>query len=755
MFRRSRRLALGICLLTVIAVSLGLGAALAPTPAMADAASEQRATVVREEPGKRAEYSTSYLMSDGTNRTVFSQGPVHYLDENGLWQNVDTSLLPVAGLEVYETVAAPVTVSLADEGPGQQPVTVTSDRWQVSMSLLGCAEDDKLVFDDAAIYTDVARDTDVTYTALGDGLKEVITLNSAAAPNRFTYRLLHPGLELRRDAADQEWALFTPGQEAPVFSIGAMNVCDSSRDAIDEPAWCPAAQMTVTPGIDESTITFTVPRAWLTSSARAYPVMIDPNIGTEGTTADTYLSQGLPSTSFGSLNEAFCGRMNSDADKCRTLVRFPQVSTSTSVGAHIKSASFQLYEYWQPATHTDAVCSAKLASSSISWTENSTYNGANNGLNIDYTYPTQDVTAGNWLSVDCRSAVQSWKNGQTNQGFIVYEPDASGSGHSRKFRTRDYPSSSAWPKLIVDSETPSMTTSGAPATAHVGDNLSVTVTASGATASDITSLQLGMNRAAGVASRYRGYLGWFATNAQLSGWSAPQAVSSGSGYSAYTTATGDNNSAITLVSCTHAAGSSAATFTYQVKDQWSILGDVQDTSFDARMDMSSGSQASWSSGWFSGGQAMDLLVSPVPGTVGATPAPVATDDPWFVSSQPNDDAVKARCKIDLSWSRAPGAAGYKVFLATGTTFQEVASVASTATELTWSTLGKGLFPSGSALRGLLTGADAWKNVPQGYAGNVFKDFGTGLELRDNPKELYNRINPAGSGALQDSQYHFR
>jgi len=134
-----------------VSATLPAGVVSAALPAVAVAEGGD-ATVVRELPDKRSEYAKVYLLSDGSFRSICYQSPIHYKDESGDWQPIDTSLVPVAGIDTYATVAAPVEVTLADEAPGQKPVTVESGDYLVTMNLVGYAENEKLVFDDCAIY---------------------------------------------------------------------------------------------------------------------------------------------------------------------------------------------------------------------------------------------------------------------------------------------------------------------------------------------------------------------------------------------------------------------------------------------------------------------------------------------------------------------------------------------------------------------------------------------------------------------------
>jgi len=402
-------------------------------------------TVVRELPEERTQYSTTYLLSNGTFRAVLVQEPVNFKDASGAWQPIDASLVPVAGLDVYATVAAPVEVTLADEAPGQKPVTVASGEYVVTMNLLGWAEDEKLILGDSAIYSGVAPDTDVTYTATGDGLKEVITLMSPIAPGMFSYRLSHPGLSLRRAAATGEWGLYAGDAAEPTFVLGAMNASDSSRDEADEPAWCDGASMSVSPGEGASTITYSLPRAWLADPARVWPVKIDPQLFTRNPD-DTYVSLGYPNTAYGSSQELLCGKVSTATDNCRALVKFPQVDSSIPDDVEITGATFQVRQFWQPATNNDHTYISRCASA---WSNASTWTSLNPLSTV--ALGEYDVAGSAWLMVDATSVVQGWKDGlYANNGFVLKQTTDEGAAYARKFRSGEYSDAAYRPQITVD-----------------------------------------------------------------------------------------------------------------------------------------------------------------------------------------------------------------------------------------------------------------------------------------------------------------
>lgn len=456
MVRRSRRLCFGsLLVLSIVVASIALasfaGQALAdPTGATPSPSPPP----VRELIDQRTEYSQTWLLSDGSMQTKYFSSPVFVKDDAGIWQPVNPAFLAVGG-GAYETASAPLDVTVASEAPGQAAVTVEVDGRAVRLDLVGCAEDGALVFGDTAVYSDVANATDVTYTATGDALRELITLQSTAAPNSFTYRLSHPGLVMAKDAAG-EWALFAPGASEPTFVIGPLCVFDSAVEADGQGAFCEGATMTVVPGDGQSTITYSVPRSWLSDPARVWPVKIDPDLFSRNPT-DVYLSSANPNTAEGSADpqNLFCGKVTS-SNNCRTLIKFPQVN-NISPGAKVNSAQLQVRQYSGPSSSYKPHVFYLNAPSSL-WGENSTWNNTT----LDSTeIAASNITAPNgdtsWMYVDCLDIVQKWVDlYPPNKGFQVRQTDAEGTGYGRKFRSAEYSDANYRPAITVNYTDPSL-----------------------------------------------------------------------------------------------------------------------------------------------------------------------------------------------------------------------------------------------------------------------------------------------------------
>jgi RHS repeat-associated protein len=209
---------------------------------------------------------------------------------------------------------------------------------------------------------------------------------------------------------------------------------------------CEAAAMSVTPTAGGATITYSLPKAWLTDPARTFPVMVDPSIwiyddGTT-TTTDTFTCSKYGYTSYWTYNYLQCG-MSSAGDSYRTYVRFPVQSVVPS-NATVSDAEFKLYQYSGAVGQTISVARPTAWwGDTTSWLDMppQTYVGTVSGPANTY----------GWIDYHCGSLCQDWVDGSLyNYGLAFY----AGSGNFRSFRAREYSNSGARPHLLVDFTVP-------------------------------------------------------------------------------------------------------------------------------------------------------------------------------------------------------------------------------------------------------------------------------------------------------------
>jgi len=735
----------GIVVRTVLLVALALALlfGLRGLPAAA-ADGEARVTVVRELTERRAEYSSTYLLSSGAFRTVFSQAPVNYEDAGGRWQPVDTAFALTAD-GAYETAAAPVTVTIPGEASGAAPVTLEGPGGTLTLDLLGAREEAALVAGDQARYSAVLPATELLYEATGDGLKETLVLASSAAPESFTFTVGHPGLTLRADERGH-WGLYAEGAREPAYLLGAFNVCDSSADEAGEPAWCDGAEMKVDPDKGQSTITYSLPRAWLEDAARVYPVKIDPSFATRSPT-DIYISSGHPGVAYGTddAQHLLCGEVSTDMGTCKTLVRFPQVNEHANVAdnAHVCAATLSLWQYWQPANPHDRAHVYRIYGDSTNWGESDTWNSVTITGKQEISPDQLAVHGEAELDVACAKAVQGWvAHDYANRGFLVAQRSTEGTTYARKFHSGEYGTAGERPRLEVIWEEPTMNSSAPSSSYVVGDTVAVTVDVAGvATPAQITEIRMGVNRTAANAELRRGVLAWFAAPPSGDAHWVYQSADTGGGYFAYYNSTdyGSDRIEPLLESCTVTSDHTSATFAFKPAETW---GDPGSSQMDTRLGMAAGT-GSWSSGWVSQTQ-HTFIADADAGTPAAltclTSSTTATSA-WFVGAGANDSSTQGRGAVTLSWPEVPLADSYKVYLWDGAKYDRVDDPANPVTGTSWTTSGKNLFPTDSAIAA----------IAPGYSDDPFSAYGS-TELRDNPSLLYQKM--AGSANL-DTDFRFK
>ena len=144
---------LSILLVISLLMQMGPLSILAASPASktneAEVSTEQApATIVREEESLRNVYEKHFLLSDGSNLAVAYGVPVHYQNEDGVWQDIDNSLTQQTlknGVSVYTTANAVVPTAFSSSLATGNLFTSSNGSDSVSMTLLDTSTANKLI----------------------------------------------------------------------------------------------------------------------------------------------------------------------------------------------------------------------------------------------------------------------------------------------------------------------------------------------------------------------------------------------------------------------------------------------------------------------------------------------------------------------------------------------------------------------------------------------------------------------------------
>ena len=516
-------LAAAILTLFALAIIVGLaGPAAAKTAASwRSAAPSASPTVVGELTGLRTATSSTYLLSNGLRRAQISAAPIHFKDAQGSWQSFDTSLTAAAAPGSYRARLTPFAATLTANPYGAAAATLTYGGYAIGLQLTGVNENGGIALGSALNFPALTSATTESYRILNGGLEQSINLASAEAPDSFTCLVSHRGLSLRKDARGT-WGFYEPGKASPLAELSPILVSDSSKGAAGLPAYCDGATMTVSPGEGHSTLTYTVPRSWLTSAARVYPVQIDPICYFPNffPSVDTTVSSGSPNSAFGAATQLNAGY--DGTGYWRTLVRFDL--TSIPQNSYVEDTDLQLYKSASGGSNGATTVGVMNEAFSGSSTWNS-LGCVVNSLPAGFSTTLGSVAgqaSGTWNDFWLASvahAVQRWVSGaQANDGFVLSQDEsgAQGAAYLAGYLSQEYGGNDDAPDLWVSYETaPTVTVSCDNTNYRIGATVAVTMRLDSHYASDQWEQQIAINKAGGVQGNYRGLMGlfWFDPNA--------------------------------------------------------------------------------------------------------------------------------------------------------------------------------------------------------------------------------------------------
>ena len=239
----------------------------------------------------REESVKHFRLEDGSYVAAQYGSPVHYLDENGAWQDINNSLT-VSGSEL---VTSDARVKFTKKTPGNGSIfTLHNGNTKITLSLVGASkkvegivtnteetettEIGKLMnlegLSSRIRYNEILDGVDIEYVLDGLGIKENIIIKEKSDSYSYTFELALNGLEATlRSSGDI--SITQSGEQK--YIIPAPVVFDSADTT------APSASSAYTlkdNGNGKYTLTVSVSSEWMNSPDRAYPVTLDPAIVT-------------------------------------------------------------------------------------------------------------------------------------------------------------------------------------------------------------------------------------------------------------------------------------------------------------------------------------------------------------------------------------------------------------------------------------------------------------------------------------------
>jgi hypothetical protein len=370
---------------------------------------------VSEIPEKRTEYAKVFKNKNGAYTTLIFATPIHYLDQEGEWQDIDVNIINKQAAGVSFLAKFGETPSLeftaAETQIKLEPQNVNAVSGKVEGSQI--------------TYVGAYDSTDIRYSVGATQVEEKIILKSRAAPSSFSFKItsniqippLYDGelnfstfRTLKPFARDAKGNIYPVSVELVSLKDGDYLILKANED-------------------------------WLKEAK--YPIVIDPTIAIKpelDSGKDAYVDNSQPNVNFGTLVDL--GVYDNVATKTRSYLQFEL--SSIPKGSIISNASLQLY------TQDVLGGSVFLRKVTSSWDEASI--NWNNQPLFEEVVDTRVVDAtATWFAWDITNLVNDWCSKKIPNYGVVLLTDEANVSNGGLFCSSDFSADvNLRPKLVVD-----------------------------------------------------------------------------------------------------------------------------------------------------------------------------------------------------------------------------------------------------------------------------------------------------------------
>ena len=417
---------------------------------------------IYEETSLREENVKHIHLQDGSYLAVTYASPVHYLDDEGQWQEIDSRLSLIGG--EYSTTDARIKFAKKITG-NENLFALHNGNAKLTFSLVGAikgtdgtvvpnaSEDDpdpinKLTdlgrLSSTMRYENILDGVDLEYITSAGAVKENLIVKEPNGICEYSFRMKLNNLTALLNEDGSVSLLNTDGDT--VYYIPAPYVYDNAGTIAD------GAYYTLTGSGNTLTLTVHLPEDYVNSPDRAYPVTVDPAVYTpiSGRATSVSISKHLQTSSFHSSEHLYVG--SGEISYWKPTDEY--TSLQIPANAYITDATFS------------ALC---LQEASSTGSQNNSYVGIYevlSGWDRGMNYQTHNTDKKGTLAdspVDfCRvnkknaiyswnvtEIVQHWQDGGDMFGFALSQVDESTATGSLCFASPDITTGETKPRLKI------------------------------------------------------------------------------------------------------------------------------------------------------------------------------------------------------------------------------------------------------------------------------------------------------------------
>ena len=409
--------------------------------------------MIHEVTSLREKYVKHFALPDGTYQAVTYSEPVHELDANGQWQDIDNTLQLVntKGVESYFNANSGIAFAKSFS-PNQTLFSIDDGNYAISMSVLQgtsgvevmstaaisseafvnnanpriadvfSSVEEAAMFDTSSMitYTDALPGVDLEYIIKGRSVKENIVVKARSDSYSYRFALELEGLSARQEE-DGGIILYDPITDEIKYVIPTGLMYDANETVSYDVTY------TLTQSAGKYWFTVSADAEWINAEEREWPVTIDPTIAADSLIHDTYLRADYPNATHGTSSVLWLSREPSSVGASEVLIRGDQGKLPDN--ARINSAYMKMYYYYNDSV-TAGSYNLSVYSVHTYWTEGAaTWNNTRDLVLSDspigevYTNAAYNATINNprAVTVSITSLAESWHNGRSNCGVkLVY-----------------------------------------------------------------------------------------------------------------------------------------------------------------------------------------------------------------------------------------------------------------------------------------------------------------------------------------------
>lgn len=390
----------------------------------------------------RGENIKHFRLPDGTYQAVIYGGPVHRLNESGVWEDIDNTLTETSGAIVTGDARLKFAKKITGNG---NLYTLHNRNYKVTVGLAGAqkkVEGSIVNYSDpeegtsklqklanirkissSITYSDILDGIDLEYVIISNSIKENIIVKERSANYSYTFTLALNGLIAKLENGNI--LLCDSSTDEVIYCIPAPYMYDAAGDESFDVQY----SLTAT---DNGKYEFTLcaDESWINSTERSFPVVIDPSLVNIGQTEDTYVTPSAPNTNYGGNHSMFLSNGE---------VYYKFATPNLPSGTNITSA-YVKFPYYYDVTK-DIYATVNLYQITSYWNEKSVTWNTRPSINStcldtgDIHTDGATVSTPKYKSFSVTSYIRSWYTGTTNYGFALKR--VGGTANSVKFVAKE------------------------------------------------------------------------------------------------------------------------------------------------------------------------------------------------------------------------------------------------------------------------------------------------------------------------------